>query len=131
MVSKDYSDSAIVYVLPAQLYGQANEMLTAARESGRRLETACDLLKEKLIALATETRKANLVDGHRYGYIFLSCDATAARGRKMIPHHGEIYIGVATYRLHNSGIGALMGTNCWGVDYTVQVPEGMLLLELP
>ena len=49
MVSKDYSDSAIVYVLPAQLYGQANEMLTAARESGRRLETACDLLDRKSV----------------------------------------------------------------------------------
>lgn len=128
----EHSDTVHVYVLPAARCGEAEQLLKAARNSGRRLETAYDLLKEQLVGMANRVKKADLVEGHRYGYLFLSHTATAEREGKMIPNHGEIYIGTAVYqRQPSSNVGVLTYTNGWGADGVVQVPEGMLLLDLP
>lgn len=127
----NYSDTASVYVLSVQFFERAKDMLRAARESGCRLETAYDLLKEQFIGLAVRTQKGNLVEGHNYGYLTVSPDATAERGGRMIPHHGEIYIGIGMYQRRPHSHGELICNTAWGAEDILQIPEGMLLLDLP
>lgn len=123
-------DGTVVSVLPAQYYEEAEAKLQAARNSGRRTLTAYDLLKEDLEALSARIPKRQLQNGHTYGYLYWSPNATAERNGQMLPNHGEIYICVGTYRADIQN-GCLVTATAWGGDCFEPVRNNTLLLEFP
>lgn len=116
----------LIHLLKETDYPLATEKLEVARNSGRRLTTACDLLIEELSAQADKVCKNDLVEGHRYGVFDVSHYAVACRDGQMIPNHGEIYLYAYIYR-----DGCLTEKNAWGIPYSKNIGSGMLLVELP
>lgn len=120
-----------VFVLAKAHYQSALNELNEARNGGRTLFTACELLEEKLRAGADKVHVGSLVPGKRYGYFGVSPSATANRNGKMVPNHGEIYLYSATYQetIGNKN-NVLVSESAWGNIVEKMVHPGMLLVEL-
>jgi len=120
-----------IFVLSRSHYDSVLAELRAARNSGRTLFTACELLEEKLRSDADLVRINSLVPGKRYGYLGVSPSATAERNGRMVPNHGEIYLYSATYQtIFGKNGPALVSETAWGNIVQKRIQPGMLLVEL-
>ena len=114
------------YLLPHELNHEAKKALSFIRSGRYTVPTATELETERLTGLAKRIRKDELVDGHQYGMLSISYDATAIRGDKQISHSVEAYITLWTYEKES---GSFYNENAWGgVTYT-RLREGTLLFE--
>lgn len=121
-------DPAGLILVPAKHAAEVDRRISAIREKDepKRLEYDCEKLKEALIEeFGVAVTKSSLVDGRRYGVLGYSPMATAIRGNRAVPYHGEIYLYLWTY----CGDGVFRTENGWGIISESRLP-GCPLIEL-
>ncbi len=129
-------EATIVLLLSEDMYSEATAAVDDARKQDEKrpgnLERLASKAMEHLAALAKPTPLPELVEGHRYGFLYLSYDATANRNGQMVPNHGELYISYGNFCRDVPGRGAcLVSKNAWGLDDYTPVLNGTLLFEFP
>lgn len=86
-----------MYLVPFENYGKVKMLLEAFRENyDRQLGYGAERLRDEIVerGMANHSNAGELVEGKRYGCIGYSAGATAIRGGRQLPYHGEIYLYV-------------------------------------
>ena len=115
------------YVLPREQNGDAQDALQFIHScDSYSIETAVELATEQLKRSAKRIRKDELIDGHQYGVFFISYNATALRGGRMVPNTVEAYITLWTYEKES---GSFRSQSAWGGISYKRFARDTLLIE--
>lgn len=85
----------MMWLVPFEKSGAVKAMLEEYRRTyDDRLEYGHERLRDAIIetGLAKFEKESALQEGRVYGTIGYSASATATRGNRQIPYHGEIYL---------------------------------------
>ena len=116
------------WLVPFEKSGAVKAMLEEYRRKyDDRLEYGHERLRDAIIetGLAKFEKESALQEGRVYGTIGYSASATAIRGNRQIPYHGEIYLYKWTWNGKE-----FMQEDAWGVPHSKRrLPEPVVELS--
>lgn len=115
-------------LVPFERREEVERLLESYREKyDERLEYGAERLRDEIAerGMAHHSNAGELVEGKRYGCIGYSAGATAIRGGRQLPYHGEIYLYVWVWNGKES-----VTQDAWGgVHSKGRLPEPVIELS--